>query len=206
MEKVRSVYLGWRLVVFGFLITLLWSTSVLSADLTLAWDPNSEPDLKGYSVYFRKDTPGPPYDVAGDLSLSELANSLAPSFVVSGLEKGFRYYFAVTARDTAGNESTFSDAVCADVRDTITPCSAESPVAPVSPAPPVSGTVSGGGGSGDGGRCFISVSSEANVPFFLFLIALAVIGCIRMLATSARTALQICNRNYLRRFLLCNHR
>jgi hypothetical protein len=186
MEKVRSVYVGWRLVVFGFLITLLWSASVFSADLTLAWDPNSEPDLKGYSVYFRRDTPGPPYDVAGDLSLSELTNPRAPSFVVSGLEKGFRYYFTVTARDTAGNESTFSDAVCAYIGVTIAPCSAESPVAPVTPAPPVSGTVSGGGGSNDGGRCFISASSEANVPFFLFFVALAIIGCILTLATSAR--------------------
>ena len=175
---MRSVYVGWRLVLIGFLITLLWSTSVLSADVTLAWDPNSEPDLNGYSVYFRKDTPGPPYDVAGDLSLSDLNNSHAPSFVVSGLEKGFRYYFAVTARDTAGNESTFSDAVCADVGDTITTCpAASSTIAPVS---------SGGGSGGGGGGCFISALSEANVPFFLFFVALAIIGCILMFATSAR--------------------
>ena len=186
MDKVRSVYVGWRPVVFGFLITLLWSASVLSADLTLAWDPNSEPDLKGYSVYFRRDIPGPPYDVAGDLNLTELTNPRAPSFVVSGLEKGFRYYFTVTARDTAGNESTFSDAVCAYVGDTITLCSAESPVVPVSPATPGSGTVSGGGGSGDGGRCFISASSEANVPFCLFLVALAITGCVKVLTTSTR--------------------
>ena len=180
MKKVQSVYLGWRLVVFGLLITLLWSTSVLSADLTLAWDPNSEPDLKGYSVYFRRDTPGPPYDVAGDLNLSELTNSRAPSFVVSGLEKGFRYYFAVTARDTSGNESAFSDAVCANVGDTITGCpAASSTIVPVS-----SGGGSGGGGGGGG--CFISALSEANVPFFIFFVALAIIGCILMFATSAR--------------------
>ena len=107
MEKVRSVYVGWRLVLFGFLITLLWSTSVLSADVTLAWDPNSEPDLEGYGVYFRRDTPDPRYALAGYLTLAELHNFYGPSFVVSGLEKGFRYYFAVTAYDTAGNESTF---------------------------------------------------------------------------------------------------
>ena len=80
MEKVRSVFLGWRLVLFGFLITLLWSTSVLSADVTLAWDPNSEPDLEGYGVYFRKGTPGPPYDLAGNLALADLTNVLRPFF------------------------------------------------------------------------------------------------------------------------------
>ena len=178
MEKVRIVFLGWRLVLFGFLITLLWSTSVLSTEVTLAWDPNSEPDLNGYSVYFRKDSPGPPYDVAGDLSLSDLNNSYTPSFVVSGLEKGFKYYFAVTARDSAGNESTFSDAVCADVGDTITTCpAASSTIVAVS---------IGGGSGGGGGGCFISALSEANISFFLFFIAMAIIGCIKMLATSAR--------------------
>jgi hypothetical protein len=176
MEKVRSVCLGWRSVLFGFLITLLWSTSVLSADVTLAWDPNSEPDLEGYGVYFRKGTQGPPYDLAGNLALADLTNSYAPFFIVSGLEKGFKYYFAVTAYDTAGNESTFSNAVCADIGDTITPCAAAS-----------SSSASGsGGGGGGGGGCFISASSEANVPIFLSLVALAIVGCIMMLATSAR--------------------
>ena len=178
MESVRSAYAGWRLVLFGFFLTLLCSTSVLSADVTLAWDPNGEPDLEGYGVYFRKDTPGPPYVLAGYLTLAELSNDYAPLFVVSGLEKGFRYYFAVTAYDTAGNESTFSSAVCADVGDAITPCPA---------AASNSVAASGGGGSGGGGGgCFISASSEANVPTFLTLAALAVIGCIMRVATSAR--------------------
>jgi Fibronectin type III domain len=179
MEKVRSVCLGWRWVLFGFLITLLWSTSVLSADVTLAWDPNSEPDLEGYGVYFRKGTPGPPYDLAGYLTLADLSNDYAPLFVVSGLEKGARYYFSVTAYDTAGNESTFSSAVCADVGDTITACADAS-----SSGSPVSG--SGGGGGGGGGGCFISASSEAKIPIFLSLVALAITGCIMMRATTSR--------------------
>jgi len=177
MEKVRNLFLGWRLVLFGFLITLLWSTSVLSADVTLAWDPNSEPDLEGYGVYFRKGTPGPPYELAGNLALADITNDDAPFFIVSGLEKGFRYYFAVTAYDTAGNESTYSSAVCADIGDTITACPAASSS---------SASGSGGGGGGGGGGCFISASSEGNVPIFLSLVALAIAGCIMLLATSAR--------------------
>jgi hypothetical protein len=177
MGKMGSVYLGWRLVLFSFFIALLCATPALSADVTLAWDPNSEPDLKGYGVYFRKDNPGPPYDLAGYLPLEDLKNDDTPSFVVSGLEKGFKYYLVVTAYDTAGNESTFSSAVCADVGDTITPCPAASSN---------SIAASGGGGSGGGAGCFIGASSETNVPIFLSLIALAVPGCILMLATNAR--------------------
>ena len=142
----------------GVLVLLFLAAPALSADVTLAWDANSEPDLEGYGVYFRKGTPGPPYDLAGNLALADLINDDAPLFVVSGLEKGFKYYFAVTAYDTAGNESTFSSAfssaVCADVGDTITPCAA---------APPGGGSVSGGGGSGGGGGgggCFIETASD----------------------------------------------
>jgi hypothetical protein len=172
MEKVRSVYVGWRWALSGFLITLLCATSVLSADVTLAWDPNNESDLEGYGVYFRKDTPGPPYDLAGYITLAEIDNIYSPSFVVNGLEIGSKYYFSVTAYDTAGNESIFSSAACADVGDTITPCPAAA-----------SGS---GSGSGGGGGCFISASSEANAPIFLSLVALVIPGCLMMLATSAR--------------------
>ena len=66
------------MALFGFFVSLLWSTSVLSADVTLAWDPNSETDLEGYGVYFRKDTPGPPYDLAGYITLAELNNVFTP--------------------------------------------------------------------------------------------------------------------------------
>jgi hypothetical protein len=148
----------------GVLVLLFLAAPALSADVTLAWDANSEPDLEGYGVYFRKGTPGPPYDLAGNLALADLINDDAPLFVVSGLEKGFKYYFAVTAYDTAGNESTFSSAVCADVGDTITPCSA---------APPGGGSVSGGGGSGGGGGgggCFIETASDhQNKPFVVMV-------------------------------------
>jgi hypothetical protein len=175
MEKVQSTHWGWRAALFGFFVSLLWSASAFSADVTLAWDPNGETDLEGYGVYYHKNTPGPPYDLAGYITLAELNNSSDPSFVVSGLEKGARYYFAVTAYDTAENESSFSNAVCADVGDSITPCPA---------AASSSGSASSGGGGGGG--CFISAASEANVPIFLSWLSLAIAGCAVKFATSAR--------------------
>lgn len=167
MEKAQSVHTGWRLALFGFLVSLLWSTPVLSADVTLAWDPNSDADLEGYGVYLRKDTQGPLYDLAGYVTLAELDDVNAPTFVVSGLEKGFRYYFAATAYDTEGNESAFSNVVCADIGDTVTACSSSSD----------------GGGGGGGFGCFIGAASEANEPLFLSLLALATAGCIMLFAT-----------------------
>ena len=158
-RKIRSVHWGWRFILFAFFVSLLWSTAALSADVTLAWDPNGDPDLEGYGVYISEDMPGPPYDLAGYITAAELRNIYSPSFVVSGLDKGARYYFAVTAYDTAGNESAFSNSVCADIGDTITPCSAE--------ASSSSQTSDGGsGGGGGGGGCFISASSKANFNDF----------------------------------------
>ena len=106
-----------------FLIVLFSAGLAFAVDVTLAWDPNTETDLEGYGVYFNKGTPGPPYNLFGYITTGEISNPDNPMFAVTGLDKGARYYFAVTAYDTDGNESYFSNSVCADVGDVITPCS-----------------------------------------------------------------------------------
>ena len=134
--------------VLFFMIVFLFASPAFSADLTLGWTPNSEPDLEGYGVYFKKDVPGPPYDFYGFIILQELSDPDNPTFTMTGLQKGSRYYVALTAYDTTGNESYFSDSVCAQVGDQILPCASSD----------VSGG-SGGGGGGGGGGCFISTIS-----------------------------------------------
>ncbi len=144
-------------------VFLLRAAAGLAADVTLAWDPNSEADLEGYGVYLSRGTLGPPYELYGYVALADLENPGAPRFTVSGLEKGMRYYFAVTAYDTEGYESAFSRPACADVGDTIVPC----------PVPPSSGGAGGGGGGGGG--CFLQTagprSSSALRGGGLFLLA-----------------------------------
>src|SRR5512137_1148377 len=49
----------------GVLVLLFLAAPALSADVTLAWDPNSEADLEGYGVYFKLGASGPPYDLFG---------------------------------------------------------------------------------------------------------------------------------------------
>jgi hypothetical protein len=93
--------------------------SATAADVHLAWNPNSEGDLAGYGIYFRKDTAGPPYDLIGYIALEELLDLNTPTFTVSGLDIGFDYYFVATAYDTAGNESGFSNTVCARLGERI---------------------------------------------------------------------------------------
>ncbi len=86
---------------------------VLAADqsgnsVTLAWDPNSETDLAGYKVFWgtASRTYGAPVTVPGTPS--------SPTYTVTGLASG-TWYFAVSAYNTAGLESGYSNEVSATI-------------------------------------------------------------------------------------------
>lgn len=86
-----------------FLLLLALFPGRLGASaLTLAWDPNTEDDLAGYSVYYGIQSGN--YDSVID------AGNVA-QYTVSNLEPETQYYFAVTAYDTSGNESDLSEEV-----------------------------------------------------------------------------------------------
>jgi uncharacterized membrane protein YgcG len=153
------------------LFLLFLAAPALSADVTLAWDPNTEADLEGYGVYFKQAASGPPYDLFGYVTLEELKDPNIPAFAITGLEKGSSYYFAVTAYDTAGNESTYSTPVCAQIGDQILPCASSESSGGSSES---GGSSSSGGSSGSsgggGGGCFIETSSDhPNKPGILMV-------------------------------------
>ena len=90
---------------------ILWASLLLFAlspvhsagsTLTLAWDPNTEDDLAGYKIYHG--THSGDYD-----SVIDVGN--ITQYTVTGLEPATLYYLALTAYDTSGNESDFSDEV-----------------------------------------------------------------------------------------------
>jgi cytochrome c oxidase assembly protein Cox11 len=74
------------------------------AQLTMAWDPNPEPDLAGYMVY---------YGTASRSYGSSIDVGKVTSFTLTNLAAGQRYYIALTAYDTSDNESGFSNEVSA---------------------------------------------------------------------------------------------
>ena len=71
------------------------------ADIELEWLENAEPDLDGYNVY-RAETHNGPY-----LLIAEML--IANAHTDDTVEPGPTYYYVVTAVDTAGNESNYSD-------------------------------------------------------------------------------------------------
>mgnify|MGYP001144720422 CR=1 FL=1 len=167
-NKLKTVWRAFSAGLFSSLLSI-FTSSAFAAEVTLAWNPNTESDVEGYGVYSSQDDTGPPYDLFGYVTLSDLSDPDNPTFTVTGLESGTRYYFAVTAYDTAGNESGFSSSVCADVDgDIITPCASTD-----TGGGDASGSVGGGtssgsssGGGGGGGGCFIeSSAAHVNRPY-----------------------------------------
>jgi len=159
-----------------FLMSAFFPIFAFAADVTLAWDPNTEPDLEGYGVYFKKDAPGPPYDLFGNVALPELTDPDNPAFTLTGLQKGSRYYITLTAYDTAGNESAYAAPVCAEIGDQIVACaSAEDSGGAGSSGGGSSSGGSSGGGSGGGAGCFIATSLNHHQSHAT-IVALLVLG------------------------------
>ena len=70
--------------------------------ISLAWDPNTESDLAGYKVY---------YGTASRSYGSSVNVGNVTSYQLTGLTSGQTYYIALTAYDTLGYESGFSNEV-----------------------------------------------------------------------------------------------
>jgi hypothetical protein len=70
--------------------------------VTLTWTANGEPDLAGYKIYVG--TASGTYSFPG----SPFVTAKITSYTVSNLPKGHTYSFAISAYDSAGNESVLS--------------------------------------------------------------------------------------------------
>ncbi|MFV1975927.1 MAG: fibronectin type III domain-containing protein [Candidatus Scalindua sp.] len=81
-----------------------WVTiTVINTDVsqvTISWNANTEPDLAGYKVHYGISSGN--YDTNADIGNET-------SYALSNLASGVTYYITVTAYDSSGNESVYSD-------------------------------------------------------------------------------------------------
>ena len=93
-------------------ITLALFPLDLTAQMKLAWDPPTSPDVDGYRVYYgiASRTYGAPINVGN-----------VTTYTLNGLSSGVIYYIAVTAYDTANNESDYSNEVSGQITETVSP-------------------------------------------------------------------------------------
>jgi len=87
------------IIILVFAAILLSGMPARAAEITLAWDPNVEPDLSGYKVY--SGTASRNY--SGTVDVGNWT-----SCVMGGLEPGRTYYFAAKAYNASGSESDYS--------------------------------------------------------------------------------------------------
>lgn len=112
-----------NLLFFSFLLlSLLVSLWAQAAEVTLAWDANTEPELAGYRLHYG--TASGSYSVHLDVGN-------VTTFQVTGLAAGTTYYFAATAYGADGTESGYSNEVSHTV-----PQANRAPAAPGPPAGP----------------------------------------------------------------------
>jgi len=73
-----------------------------AASVDLEWDPNTEPELAGYKIYWGTSN--------GNYTSSKDAGQNT-TCTITGLDEGTTYYFAATAYDGDGNESDYSNQI-----------------------------------------------------------------------------------------------
>jgi len=86
------------------------NVTTASTSVTLGWDAVTAPTLSGYRVYFGT-APGGYLQPRGQ----GLAVGDVTTYTIAGLSGGSRYFFAVTAFNTLGFESGFSNEVFKDI-------------------------------------------------------------------------------------------
>src|SRR5205823_3436364 len=102
-----SMYLraGWcgvpRLVLLAFVLQLTLARGIAHS-VTLAWDPNQEPDIAGYNLY---------YGEVSRIFRTKIDVGNVTSATVPNLAEGMTYFFFVTAYNTSGLESDPSNEV-----------------------------------------------------------------------------------------------
>ena len=89
-----GVKLGLLIFILIFIPSLVFAVTA-----RVTWNKNTESDIAGYWVYYG--TSPSNYDYLVGVGTT-------PSIDIAGLQAGKTYYFAVTARDTSGNQSGFS--------------------------------------------------------------------------------------------------
>ena len=171
------------------LVASLPSTASGPVEFILGWDANDEVDLDGYEIYVSNGAADATYIFLAEVHVDELEDPDNPMVTITDLYNGLltdmitpvvrtaelannsTYHFALTAFDTQGKTSDFSEELCVEViGTTVVECgsadiSEDSSNGDDSSPNSDSGDSSGGdvfagnSASGGGGGCFIAVSS-----------------------------------------------
>ena len=157
MRKALNILSPGKVILLSSLVFFFTLSQSHAMDVTLQWDANIEPDLDGYKIYYDTGSSGEPYDGTDadpghspiTLPVGDLPDPGNPEYSLTGLNDNETYFFVVTAFDTEGLESDYSNEVNALGVTSIT---------------------SPGAGGDDGGGCFIAAATDHCQPAATWLI------------------------------------
>ena len=102
---------------YAYILALMLYSLLLASDwaradeITLAWDPNSEPDLAGYRLYGQTEGEDSDFRLLATIPLADI-DPQAPQHTVFDLMPDTQYRFTITAYNLSGDESGLSNSVC----------------------------------------------------------------------------------------------
>ena len=119
MRKLEDLILNLRVTLLSAILFVFLAAPAYAVTVTLAWNANTQTDLAGYKLYYRKGLPGPPYDGSGAaegdspilIPLASLADSNSPDYTVTIPSGTELWSFVVTAYAKDGLESAYSNQI-----------------------------------------------------------------------------------------------
>jgi hypothetical protein len=135
-RTARSLVLMLTFFLVFFIIPTFSIQNIHAAEITLAWDQNSEPDIAGYRIYYGQES-------HSYTNVVDVGNYT--SCIIADLEDDKTYYFVATAYNTDGYESGYSNEI-SNAEPGTTPDDGD-------------GGAAGGGSGGSGGSCFIDTAA-----------------------------------------------
>ncbi|MGD0843877.1 MAG: fibronectin type III domain-containing protein, partial [Geobacteraceae bacterium] len=112
----NMIYKFFFATILACLLSMTGQSACFASTVVLQWDPNTDADLAGYKVYCQADSSTPPFTgkatnegANGGDSPINIGNITTAT--IRGLDPAHPYYFAVTAYNTSGVESAYSNIV-----------------------------------------------------------------------------------------------
>jgi len=109
------------LIVFSAALSVMMSFSILhAANFLFFWKASTDLAVTDYGIYQRIGDED--FVKIDEVRVQDLDNPATPSYLVTGLSDGNRYWFAATSITSSGAESSLSDQTCITVNGQIVEC------------------------------------------------------------------------------------
>lgn len=99
-----------KILFYACLFSMATATASQARDVTMQWDAETDTTVTGYKIYYNADSATAPFSGTGSTAgASPIDVKNVTSAAVTGLDPSHAYYFAVTAYNSAGTESPYSN-------------------------------------------------------------------------------------------------